>query len=86
MTIVLPDTVLAWTHLFIFQTLPDCGPGEPTEGTGVSKGFPQTEASIATTHPQSQRAVDLIALLVEMQTEVWKTGHPLLARVPRFPK
>lgn len=71
MTIVLPDTVLAWAHLFMFQRLPGCGPGEATKGTGVSKGFPQTKASIATTHLQSQRrGCALFALLVEMQTEV----------------
>lgn len=71
MVIVLPDTVLAWTHLFMYQMLPDCGPGEATEGTGLSKGFSQTKASVATTHLQSQRrGCALFALLVEMQTEV----------------
>lgn len=55
----------------MFQMLPDCGPGEATEGTGVSKGFSQTKASIATTHLQSQRkGCALFALLEEMQTEV----------------
>lgn len=89
MTIVLPDTVLAWTHPFMSQTLPGCGPGKATEGTGVGKGFPQTKARVATTHLQSQRRGCGPVCSAGGDADrgsVWKTRHPLLATAPRVPK